>query len=1266
MSIRDILHDSEYDLDVFPNEYVIDLEHKIVERQTAKRVDAYLLCAVRNKLIKATPEEIIRQLYIRVLNEALGYPINRISVEYEVSFGREKKRADVVVFDKTHVTSPYIIVELKKPKFKEGKEQLKSYCNATGAPIGVWCNGGNIYYYHRKDPNYFEDLGCIPNANQKLSDLISERWKWADLVKRDKLVNDRKSLKDLILEMEDEVLANAGVDVFEEVFKLIFTKLYDEMESGRKPDRNLEFRNYGDTDAELKERLQSLFDKAKDRWDGVFSEDSRISLTPSHLSVCVASLQDVKLFNSNLEVVDEAFEYLIKKNSKEEKGQYFTPRYIIDMCVRMLNPTEEEAMIDTAAGSCGFPVHTIFYVWQQILKRMGIDDNNELTTREKPAECIDYVREKVFAIDFDERAVRVARTLNLIAGDGQTNVLHLNTLEYDNWDEKVKDEAWFETYNKGWKKFRKFRAVKTENRDFQFDIVMANPPFAGDVKESRILSKYDLSRNVVFEKIKLIPPGVSVIPKEPTFPESLNASQETVFMAGDGTFRKIKLKQSATMSRDILFVERNIDFLKPGGRMAIVLPQGRLNNSSDRYLREYIADRCRILAVIGLHGNVFKPHTGTKTSVLLLQKWDDTLCPKVEDYNIFFATMNEPSKDNSGNKIYRNSVVIKYYEHNKLSEYTEDDFNYKYGSLEKATLWAEISEYERHLDLMASANDNENDMLLALKFIIDGDEYNRLSKKERMRYTNIKRPIIENRPMLDSHGHLIVKHDLFNHDGLTEDGIAEAFIEFAKKERLSFFVDAPFNKARYEPLKGGHEISEVTFSTLNDIIDYRIEAEYFQKKFLRNEKVNQNIDYRLFKDCFKYENGRPYNSKSFKSLQGYEDLGPQDYKIPVAKIGDVTNKRDIDDWDILSEHEFNLQGGKTLEEGDILMTLTGDPPDVGKVSVCCNLQKQATWNQRVARISIKDRNRIYDYAYAYAALSTPFCRTQLERYAKGIRQRNLGNEGLDILKVPILPMSKQRVISEHVKNAINSQIQSKKLYCQAEALLVDTIGRGYNKPEKRTYSVQSYKNSFESSGRLDSEYYQMKYYQLFDNLSQHDTARLGDLVDIKKSIEPGSDAYVENGIPFVRVADLSKFGLSKSAVYLDEEDYGATTRPKKDTILLSKDGSVGIAYKLEADMDIITSSAILHLTVKDRRITPEYLGIVLNSQLVAMQAERDAGGSVILHWKISEIENVVIPILPIDLQLKITLMVNHSVELRRVGSTLMQEAVKIVEEELQP
>ncbi|MBQ7941076.1 MAG: type I restriction enzyme HsdR N-terminal domain-containing protein [Muribaculaceae bacterium] len=712
MKITDIIKGSEYDLSLFSEDKILKLENRLVERNTKKGLDMYFTCLVRKKEIKVTPEEIVRQLYLLVLTEDLGYPVSRMELEYEVTFGREKKRADIVVFDKQQVTSPFIIVELKKPKLKDGKEQLKSYCNATGAPIGVWSNGRSISYYHRKDPNYFEDLSGIPRADQKLSDILSERWKIADLIKKDKLVNERKSLKDLILEMEDEVLAGAGVDVFEEVFKLIFTKLFDEMESGRKPDRNLEFRNYGDTETELKDKLQTLFDKAKDKWQGVFTDDAKILLTPSHLSVCVASLQDVKLFNSNLDVVDEAFEYLINKSSKGEKGQYFTPRYVIDMCVKMLNPRSDEKVIDTAAGSCGFPVHTIFHVWQNILESKGLKRSHLFTLEEKPAECSDYVQNNVFAMDFDEKAVRVARTLNLIAGDGQTNVMHLNTLDYERWDEFVKDENWNDTYSDGWRKLKKLRAAKNSNRDFTFDIVMANPPFAGDVKESRILAKYDLSRSISLEKIKNVPKDWNISYGEPTYPEALSNSAETVYQMSDGTFRKTKLKQSTTMSRDVLFVERNLDFLKPGGRMAIVLPQGRFNNSSDKFLREYISDRCRILAVVGLHGNVFKPHTGTKTSVLFVQKWDDELCPKVDDYNIFFATMQESSKDNSGDKIYRNT--------------TDEEGN--------------------------------------------------------------------NVPLLDSHGHLIVKHDLFNHDGLTGDGIAEAFAEFAKKEKLSFFVDAPLMK----------------------------------------------------------------------------------------------------------------------------------------------------------------------------------------------------------------------------------------------------------------------------------------------------------------------------------------------------------------------------------------------------------------------------------------------------------------------------------------
>ncbi len=685
MTLTDILRDSNYKLTQFSPEQITALEASIYMKEVRGKLSPYIDCLVRKKPIKLTPEEVVRQLYVSVLSDDYGYSVDRMELEYSVTFGREKKRADIVVFDKQNTTAVYLMVELKKPKLKDGKEQLKSYCNATGAPIGVWSNGESISYYNRKDPNYFEDIPNIPKATEKLSDILTERWTIDDLVKKDKLVTERKSLKDLILEMEDEVLANAGVDVFEELFKLIFTKLFDEMQSGRNKTRHLEFRNYGDTETELKNKIQALFDKSKQKWEGVFSDDAKLMLTPSHLSVCVSSLQDVKLFNSNLDVVDEAFEYLINKSSKGEKGQYFTPRYAIDMCVKMLNPQQHETVIDTAAGSCGFPVHSIFHVWEQILKDKGLPKNHLFTTEEKPVECIDYVQNKVFAIDFDERAVRVARTLNLIAGDGQTNVLHLNTLDWERWDEKTDDEAWQDTYFEGWKKLKKLRADKKSNRDFKFDVLMANPPFAGDIKESRILSKYELGKK---------PNG----------------------------------KYQTSVGRDILFIERNLDFLKPGGRMAVVLPQGRFNNSSDKNIRDYIAERCRILGVVGLHGNVFKPHTGTKTSVLLVQKWDDVLCPKKEDYPIFFATMQEPSKDSSGEKIF---VKKKDYPKSTLSK--------------------------DNVDRLAEPIDNYDETPQNL------EEY-----------------------LLDSHGHLMVKHDLFNHDGLTKDGIAEAFMEFAKKEKLSF------------------------------------------------------------------------------------------------------------------------------------------------------------------------------------------------------------------------------------------------------------------------------------------------------------------------------------------------------------------------------------------------------------------------------------------------------------------------------------------------
>ena len=542
MKLNELFKNTSYDDTLFDESAVTAVESAIFLKTVKGAEVPYIKCFVREKEIKLTPEEAVRQLYIYKLMYDYGYPSSRIQLETPIHFGREIKRADITIMDKDRPTVPYIIVELKKPKLIDGKEQLKSYCNATGAPIGVWTNGEQVSCYNRKDPNFFEMISDIPKVGQKLSDILSEKFTYEDLRARDKISKEKRSLRNLIKEMEDEVLASAGVDSFEEIFKLIFTKLYDELICANDKTAYLKFRNSGDTDFELKEKIQGLFDDAKKKWEGVFSDESKILLSPSHLAVCVSTLQDIKLFNNNLDVVDDAFEYLMSKAQKGEKGQYFTPRYVIDMCVKMMNPTVNDKIIDTACGSSGFTVHSIFKVWKEIRLSKGLEPGEDFTASERTADERDFVRDNVFAIDFDEKTVRVARTLNLIAGDGQTNVLHLNTLDYSRWNEVTKQEDWNDTYNEGFKKLKKLQPKGSSDfSKFHFDLVMANPPFAGDIKEQTILSHYELAKND-------------------------------------------KGKWQKKVGRDILFIERNLNFLKPGGRMAVVLPQGRFNNSSDKFV----------------------------------------------------------------------------------------------------------------------------------------------------------------------------------------------------------------------------------------------------------------------------------------------------------------------------------------------------------------------------------------------------------------------------------------------------------------------------------------------------------------------------------------------------------------------------------------------------------------------------------------------------------------------------------------------------------
>lgn len=214
-------------------------------------------------------------------------------------------------------------------------------------------------------------------------------------------------------------------------------------------------------------------------------------------------------------------------------------------------------------------------------------------------------------------------------------------------------------------------------------------------------------------------------------------------------------------------------------------------------------------------------------------------------------------------------------------------------------------------------------------------------------------------------------------------------------------------------------------------------------------------------------------------------------------------------------------------------------------------------------------------------------------------------------------------------------------------------------------TIKSYSMSFGKTGRLDSEYYQQKYEQLLNKITKLEYKKLGFLVKIKKSIEPGSDAYRDEGIPFVRVQDLSKWGISKSSVYLDSE-YKDSIKPKKDTILFSKDGTCGIAYKVTENIEAITSGAILHLNIKDKNIVlPDYLTLLLNSIVGQMQAERDMGGSIINHWRIDQINNVIIPIIDIEKQREISKLLQQSFELRNMSELLLSDAITQVEKAIE-
>jgi type I restriction enzyme M protein len=381
-----------------------------------------IYCAKREKWLRAKPEEVVRQLFLVWIQNSLKYPLARIKVEWPVQMGQdiEKERADIAVFSDDACTDPYILFELKKPESKGGLEQLRGYLNWTGCFFGCWSNGSDYSLQLREEdattkkaPYKYRTIPRLPKLGEDLKDILKPLT-YGEL-------QPVPDLRALVIQLEHDALTNAGVNAFDELFKLFFAKLHDEFQPKKKASDPVEFRVPVGPSEAVYQRFNDLFQAAKKRphWSEIFDEGEKLKLQGDALKLCASAIEPFALARTDLEVVDAAFEYLINPEQKGQKGQYFTPRPVVKMAVKMLNPQDGEKVIDPACGSCGFLIHTIRYT------QMAYGWNRDQVYK--------YANEYLYSVDFDERLKKVAKTMMIIAGDGKANVYCVNSLDIREW-----------------------------------------------------------------------------------------------------------------------------------------------------------------------------------------------------------------------------------------------------------------------------------------------------------------------------------------------------------------------------------------------------------------------------------------------------------------------------------------------------------------------------------------------------------------------------------------------------------------------------------------------------------------------------------------------------------------------------------------------------------------------------------------------------------------------------------------------------------------
>lgn len=565
--------------------------------------EGYIRDYITGLQVKETPEEIEAvQPFSKILVDDYGYPKSHVHTrpQYRVkvrpSDTKKEYPVDIAVFsgDTHDEKDAYIIVECKKKNRKDGKGQLEDYLRFSKAYLGVWFNGNERLYLQKVEKDgriLFEEIPNIPRFGERVEDI--GKFKRKDLRPAENLKPTFRTIRNYLAAnavgiTRDEVFASQIIDI-------IFCKIYDERFT--RPEDTVKFRaGVSESDENVRKRILELFEIVKKQYNDVIDITDAIVLDAKCIKYIVGELQLYSLKESSRDAVGEAFEIFIGPSLKGAQGQFFTPRNVVNMIIRMIDPDTDDRILDPACGSGGFLVEALRYVWNKL-----DDKSRELGW---PEAEIEAEKQKVAiknfrGIDKDSFLSKVAKAYLAILGDGRGGVHCENSLDrFENWSPKTVED------------------IQPES----FDIIVTNPPFGKklSIDTTEILNLYDLGHK---------------------------------WSENEGKFEKGDLVDK--QPPQLLFIERCFQMLRPGGRMGIVLLESIFGMPKYKYVVNYIQQRAKILAVVALPEDLFQPHTHAKCCVLICQKYkSNETFETTGDYDVFMSDVKWCGHDSRGNVTY--------------------------------------------------------------------------------------------------------------------------------------------------------------------------------------------------------------------------------------------------------------------------------------------------------------------------------------------------------------------------------------------------------------------------------------------------------------------------------------------------------------------------------------------------------------------------------------------------------------------------------------